>query len=245
MLLRSARAFWSAPQSFRPNVPDAQKTNMNYTAMNLTMQMNSYDTPHAPDMRDERALVLLSLSHTPVEHQLYLAMLTEMVSTGAAVRSFSIRGLMLRTHLRSYSTIRRGLAGLVNKLSIEPVASERGAEQAQQQGARYLVFTPAEIFTRRTAAGRAPYPKEFQPYGGDEVFCAAIGRVAARHELSRREAQVALCCTEGLTNAEIGARLFISEQTVKFHLRQIFVKLNVRRRAELIALLLRQPTVST
>src|SRR5205085_11424789 len=174
MLLRSARAFWSAPQSFRHNVPDAQKTNMSYMAMNLTMQMNSYDTPHAPDMRDERALVLLSLSHTPVEHQLYLAMLTEVVSTGAAVRVFSIRGLMLRTHLRSYSTIRRGLAGLVNKLSIEPVATAGETERAQQ-GARYRVFTPEETFTRRTAAGRAPYPKEFQPYGCHDAFGAAIG----------------------------------------------------------------------
>ena len=224
--------------------------------MTLMMQLNPIDVPHAHGMmesaptttrvayvRDERAMMLLSLSHTPVEHQLYLAMLTEVILTGVQARSFSIRGLMLRTHLRSYSTIRRGLAGLVNKLSIEPAAADGGAEHAQQ-GARYRVFTPAEIFTRRTAAGRAPYPKEFQPYGGDDAFCVAIGHVASRHELSRREAQVALCCAEGLTNAEIGTRLFISEQTVKFHLRQIFVKLRVKRRAELISLLLRQPAMS-
>jgi DNA-binding CsgD family transcriptional regulator len=201
-------------------------------------------TPPAAYARDERAMTLLSLSHTPVEQQLYQAMLAEVVSTCATVRVFSIRGLMLRTRLRSYSTIRRGLAGLVNKLSIEPVAT-RGETARAQQGARYRVFTPEEIFTRRTTAGRAPYPKEFQPYGGDDAFCAAIGHVASRHELSRREAQVALCCAEGLTNAEIGTRLFISEQTVKFHLRQIFVKLNVKRRAELISLLLRQPAMSS
>jgi DNA-binding CsgD family transcriptional regulator len=56
--------------------------------------------------------------------------------------------------------------------------------------------------------------------------------------LSRREAQVALCCVEGLTNAQIGERLEVTEQTVKFHLRNIFVKLGVRRRAELISRLL-------
>ena len=228
-------------------------TDMVDTTMNLTMQMNLPDglqtqsvavhALRAAYVRDERAMTLLSLSHTPVEQQLYQAMLTEVVLTGASVRVFSIRGLMLRTYLRSYSTIRRGLAGLVNKLSIEPVATAGETERAQQ-GARYRVFTPEEIFTRRTAAGRAPYPKEFQPYGGDDAFCAAIGHVASRHELSRREAQVALCCAEGLTNAEIGTRLFISEQTVKFHLRQIFVKLRVKRRAELISLLLRQPAMS-
>jgi len=47
-----------------------------------------------------------------------------------------------------------------------------------------------------------------------------------------------LCCAEGLTNAEIGARLLITEQTVKFHLRNIFVKFGVKRRAELISRLL-------
>jgi DNA-binding CsgD family transcriptional regulator len=56
--------------------------------------------------------------------------------------------------------------------------------------------------------------------------------------LSRREAQVALCCVEGLTNAEIGLRLLVTEQTVKFHLRNIFVKFGVKRRGELIFRLL-------
>jgi DNA-binding CsgD family transcriptional regulator len=59
------------------------------------------------------------------------------------------------------------------------------------------------------------------------------------YNLSRREAQVALCCAEGLTNAEIGARLFVTEQTVKFHMRHLFVKFGVKRRGELISRLLR------
>jgi len=66
----------------------------------------------------------------------------------------------------------------------------------------------------------------------------AINRIAERKDLSRREAEVALCCAEGLTNVEIGKRLYISEQTVKFHLRHIFVKYGVRRRTELISQLL-------
>jgi DNA-binding CsgD family transcriptional regulator len=58
--------------------------------------------------------------------------------------------------------------------------------------------------------------------------------------LSRREAQVALLCMRGLTNADIGRRLRVSEQTVKFHLRHVFIKFGVRRRAELISKLLWQ-----
>jgi DNA-binding CsgD family transcriptional regulator len=65
-----------------------------------------------------------------------------------------------------------------------------------------------------------------------------LQRVVEDKNLSRREAQVALCCAEGLTNAEIGARLLVTEQTVKFHLRNIFVKFGVKRRAELISRLL-------
>jgi DNA-binding CsgD family transcriptional regulator len=43
---------------------------------------------------------------------------------------------------------------------------------------------------------------------------------------------------EGLSNAEIGKRLQISEQTVKSHLRRVFDKFGVRRRTELVSRLL-------
>ncbi len=66
----------------------------------------------------------------------------------------------------------------------------------------------------------------------------ALRKVVENRNLSRREAQVALCCAEGLTNAEIGSRLQVTEQTVKFHLRHVFIKFGVRRRAELISRLL-------
>jgi DNA-binding CsgD family transcriptional regulator len=69
-------------------------------------------------------------------------------------------------------------------------------------------------------------------------FERAVARVAENPLLSRREAEVALCCVEGLTNAQIGNRLDVSEQTVKFHLRHVFVKFGVKRRAELISKLL-------
>ncbi len=73
---------------------------------------------------------------------------------------------------------------------------------------------------------------------GIEPFNLAIENVVGRDDLSRREALVILCCVEGLSNGEIGERLNISEQTVKFHLRYIFDKFSVRRRTELVSNLL-------
>jgi DNA-binding CsgD family transcriptional regulator len=184
-------------------------------------------------------MALLALSHTPIEHQLYQAMMAETAALETRFGAFSARRLMILTGLHGYSTIRRGLAGLIGKLSIErqKTATEWGAHQ---MGAVYFIFTPEEIFTRRRAVGLAPFPKEVQAYESNRIFGLAIERVVGLHSLSRREAQVALCCAEGLTNAEIGDKLHVSEQTIKFHLRHIFVKFGVRRRTELVSRLLTQ-----
>jgi DNA-binding NarL/FixJ family response regulator len=55
-------------------------------------------------------------------------------------------------------------------------------------------------------------------------------------ELSTREQEIAALVAEGRTNREIAAALFISEKTVETHLRNIFAKLRVDRRAAVGAL---------
>ena len=190
----------------------------------------------AAEESPEELAALLALSHSSVEHKLYCAIAAEAAETGAC--ALTVRSLMSLTGLGSYSTIRRGLAGLIAKLSVERKVTP-GAARAGSSRTVYAVFPPREIFARRKASGIEPYPREIRSRQDDAGFRLAVRRVAERHELSRREGQVALSCVEGLTNAEIGEKLYISEQTVKFHLRQIFTKLRVRRRAELISLLLR------
>lgn len=55
--------------------------------------------------------------------------------------------------------------------------------------------------------------------------------------LSEREREVALLAAEGLRNKEIAQKLFISEETVKSHIRSIFNKTNIDRRSKLVDLL--------
>jgi DNA-binding NarL/FixJ family response regulator len=53
-----------------------------------------------------------------------------------------------------------------------------------------------------------------------------------RGELTAAEARTAELAARGLSNKEIGRELWVTEQTVKFHLRNIYRKLELANRTE-------------
>ena len=57
--------------------------------------------------------------------------------------------------------------------------------------------------------------------------------VDARDELTAQERQIARLARDGLSNPEIGGRLFLSPRTVEWHLHKVFSKLEIRSRREL------------
>ncbi len=94
-------------------------------------------------------------------------------------------------------------------------------------------------FNGRTVARELPalnvgQPEPLEPPVPAE---AATGKpeIETRSVLSDREKEIARLISEGVSNREIGERLFIAENTVKVHVKNILKKLELRNRQQLAA----------
>jgi two-component system NarL family response regulator len=67
------------------------------------------------------------------------------------------------------------------------------------------------------------------------LLAAKLAERVGGDALSGREMEVLQRMTAGKSNKEIGAELFISEGTVKTHVKSIFTKLDVVSRTEAVA----------
>lgn len=114
---------------------------------------------------------------------------------------------------RVHFALARALAGSEGDAAVEE--ARRALRAFEDLGASHDADVVAAFLSDRGIAGRTG-PK-------------LVG------ELSKREIEVLRLLGEGLTNAEIAARLYISTKTVASHVGSIFAKLHLRNRAEAAA----------
>jgi DNA-binding NarL/FixJ family response regulator len=85
---------------------------------------------------------------------------------------------------------------------------------------------------KQVVAGRSVLAPEIT----EQVFrLVRSGQLGAASILTDREVEVLRYLAKGLTTAQTGAEMFISENTVKTHIRHILEKLEVSNRAEAVA----------
>lgn len=116
-----------------------------------------------------------------------------------------------------YNSVRAGASGFLLK-DVSPddlVHAVRVVARGESMLAPALITRLLERFTAR-------------PLGG--------GLPAVMSELSERELEVARLVARGLSNAEIGTRLFLSEATVKTYVSRLLTKLNLRDRVQVAVL---------
>jgi DNA-binding NarL/FixJ family response regulator len=102
-------------------------------------------------------------------------------------------------------------------------------QAALARGATAYVLKSIDVRDLASALRQAIAGTVFQPLGvqrdSDEQLAGSAG-------LTERETAILKAVARGLTNQAIGREFWVSEQTVKFHLRNIFRKLEVRSRTE-------------
>ncbi len=94
-----------------------------------------------------------------------------------------------------------------------------GVRHVRQAGAT----TPAAASSAATACNCTHSARPSSPRS-----CARAPGAA-----TAQERQIARLARDGLSDPEIGARLFLSPRTVEWHLRNVFTKLGIRSRREL------------
>ena len=112
------------------------------------------------------------------------------------------------------------------------------AKAATPAEARHLLVegVAAVVFERHAAEALGPAVRA--ALAGQVSYPAELMPSSVRAALSKREKQILGMVVLGFSNAEIAAKLYVSESTVKSHLSSAFATLGVRTRKEAVALIL-------
>jgi DNA-binding NarL/FixJ family response regulator len=119
------------------------------------------------------------------------------------------------------ATIAAGAVAYVIK-SVHPDDLASAIRQVFDHSIYFAYSSPARVETNATANGNGSL-------NGDAPHPTAP---AERHGLTRRELEILRLVSEGHSNAELARQLWVTEQTIKFHLSNIYRKLDVANRTE-------------
>jgi DNA-binding CsgD family transcriptional regulator len=114
--------------------------------------------------------------------------------------------------------------------------------QRRRADAREQLRTAQELFTAMGMTAFAERAARELLATGEK---ARARTVETQRDLTPQEHQIARLARDGLSNPEIGARLYISARTVEYHLRKVFTKLDISSRRELGAVLEGESTANT
>ncbi|MDN5757904.1 MAG: response regulator transcription factor [Tomitella sp.] len=123
----------------------------------------------------------------------------------------------------------------VGLLVLTTFLDEELVVQAMHAGARGYVVKDVDTTElvraiRAVAAGESA----FDARSAAAVVRSMSGRTAPRETITEREMEVLRLLAAGLSNRDIGERLYISATTAKFHVSNIMRKLQVAKRAEAV-----------
>lgn len=108
------------------------------------------------------------------------------------------------------------------------------AIQLEAEGYALKTEPPVQVIEaiRQVAQGRLVFPRAAQRWLLNQPQSV---QTSSKIELSPRETEVLAFVAQGLTNPQIAEKLTVSENTVRFHLKNIFEKLGVANRTEAAA----------
>jgi ATP/maltotriose-dependent transcriptional regulator MalT len=156
----------------------------------------------------------------------------------------------------------RGVAALVRALGTEDDSGDQHYREAircfldgsQRLGAARARLLYGEWLRRRQRPGDARYHLKETHRAFAAMRCDAFAERARRElraagepvprrtpergvDLTAQELQITRLALDGLTNPEIGTRLFLSPRTVQYHLRNVYKKLGITSRIQLAKVL--------
>lgn len=130
--------------------------------------------------------------------------------------------------IRSLVTLCKSLNAKIMKQGVSEIAEENKVHSRISIGHDSYY---AEIFYKEYQGN---YKYIATVYDGNYIFDKFVAEIRDRFELTEREFDVLKCVLKGMNNIEIGEELFISVPTVKKHLTNIYQKLGIEGKHQIL-----------